>query len=275
MVSRNRGFTLIELLVVIAIIAILAAILFPVFATARQSARGASSQSNLKQISLGVLMYVQDYDETFPMTQTWGRGAVCWGSCSNGQWSSWTFDVAPYIKTAAIFADPLSGPMAKDAWTQLILTDYGYNYTTLSPSKGTTTPWQYAGTAISAINFPASTVMVAGRFGSRDTGSWWYGAGTLVSEGTAEAPVCSPIPAWCFSDWAPNGNYSMLSEEAGLYTGGVSLRKSIQCNLAYTDGHVKFVAPGAGASGTNWFRGILAGAVAIRDANAYQWQLMP
>ena len=61
---RRRGFTLIELLVVIAIIAILAAILFPVFARARENARKANCQSNLKQVSLGLMQYVQDYDET-------------------------------------------------------------------------------------------------------------------------------------------------------------------------------------------------------------------
>ena len=64
--KRKRGFTLIELLVVIAIIAILAAILFPVFAKARAAARKSACQSNLKQISLGFLMYMQDYDEQMP-----------------------------------------------------------------------------------------------------------------------------------------------------------------------------------------------------------------
>src|SRR5690349_8255349 len=64
--SKQRGFTLIELLVVIAIIAILAAILFPVFARAREAARKASCTSNLKQITTGFLMYTQDYDEVFP-----------------------------------------------------------------------------------------------------------------------------------------------------------------------------------------------------------------
>jgi prepilin-type N-terminal cleavage/methylation domain-containing protein len=61
---RTRGFTLIELLVVIAIIAILAAILFPVFARAREAARQTSCLSNLKQLGSGVMMYQQDYDET-------------------------------------------------------------------------------------------------------------------------------------------------------------------------------------------------------------------
>ncbi|MDX1931572.1 MAG: DUF1559 domain-containing protein, partial [Capsulimonadales bacterium] len=66
--EKGSAFTLIELLVVIAIIAILAAILFPVFAQARQKARQAASLSNVKQIALAILMYTQDYDETFPRT---------------------------------------------------------------------------------------------------------------------------------------------------------------------------------------------------------------
>src|SRR5688500_4426112 len=66
MFSRKRAFTLIELLVVIAIIAILAAILFPVFAQAREKARQTSCLSNMKQTGLGLMMYTQDYDETTP-----------------------------------------------------------------------------------------------------------------------------------------------------------------------------------------------------------------
>ena len=71
---KRRGFTLIELLVVIAIIAILAAILFPVFARAREKARQSSCLSNLKQLGLGMLMYVQDYDERFPNGVQIARG---------------------------------------------------------------------------------------------------------------------------------------------------------------------------------------------------------
>ena len=71
-ITRNRkGFTLIELLVVIAIIAILAAILFPVFAKAREKARQASCQSNMKQLGIAFIQYTQDYDERFPSTQFW------------------------------------------------------------------------------------------------------------------------------------------------------------------------------------------------------------
>src|SRR4030088_2532951 len=67
-ILRKRAFTLIELLGVIAIIAILAAILFPVFAQAREKARQTTCQSNLKQIGIAISMYVQDYDEEFPNT---------------------------------------------------------------------------------------------------------------------------------------------------------------------------------------------------------------
>ncbi len=93
----GRGFTLIELLVVIAIIAILAAILFPVFARARENARRASCQSNLKQIGLGVLQYVQDYDENYPVANYTPPG---------GTQRSWRQLIQPYVKSADLFRCP-------------------------------------------------------------------------------------------------------------------------------------------------------------------------
>lgn len=89
----RKGFTLIELLVVIAIIAILAAILFPVFAKVREKARQISCSSNMKEISLGLLQYNQDNDESMPTTNTiWGGG--------------WVGEVYPYVKSKGIYACP-------------------------------------------------------------------------------------------------------------------------------------------------------------------------
>ncbi len=98
---HRRGFTLIELLVVIAIIAILAAILFPVFAKAREKARQSTCASNLKQMSLGVLQYAQDYDEMYPMTRFEGPTIVYWYSTATTKGL-----IDPYIKNSQVFVDP-------------------------------------------------------------------------------------------------------------------------------------------------------------------------
>lgn len=105
MKSIRRGFTLIELLVVIAIIAILAAILFPVFAQARDKARQASCLSNMKQLGTAAMMYVQDYDEQFPAYGVdAGGNEISWGKYY------WMFMFQPYIKGyAANWNKPRSG----------------------------------------------------------------------------------------------------------------------------------------------------------------------
>ena len=107
---QRSGFTLIELLVVIAIIAILAAILFPVFAQARSKARQATATSDAKQLSLAILMYAQDYDETFPRCG-WGCQTHAddpsipiglQNSCGVSEWQDVT---QPYIKNTQIVRD--------------------------------------------------------------------------------------------------------------------------------------------------------------------------
>ena len=95
---HQKGFTLIELLVVIAIIAILAAILFPVFARAREKARAASCLSNMKQIGLAVLQYSQDYDEYFPAWGVWDTSVGNWLYIYNA--------LAPYMKNLQIIDCP-------------------------------------------------------------------------------------------------------------------------------------------------------------------------
>ncbi|MFP3902736.1 MAG: DUF1559 domain-containing protein [Armatimonadota bacterium] len=102
----RRGFTLIELLVVIAIIAILAAILFPVFARAREKARQSSCLSNTKQIGLSLLMYAQDYDETLPRSGGYRSPTVLaeWGG-----YVYWFMEIEPYMKNRQILDCPSAG----------------------------------------------------------------------------------------------------------------------------------------------------------------------
>jgi prepilin-type N-terminal cleavage/methylation domain-containing protein/prepilin-type processing-associated H-X9-DG protein len=111
MKKLRKAFTLIELLVVIAIIAILAAILFPVFAQARESARMASCLSNMKQIGLSLRMYATDYDETYPnIYQGWSVAPNQVAAGSNEGWM-WKNAVQPYIKNKGIWNCP-SNPVA-------------------------------------------------------------------------------------------------------------------------------------------------------------------
>jgi prepilin-type N-terminal cleavage/methylation domain-containing protein/prepilin-type processing-associated H-X9-DG protein len=102
---RRSAFTLIELLVVIAIIAILAAILFPVFAQAREKARQSGCLSNLKQIGTGIMMYIQDYDEAYPCN--WYGGL--WPSTPDGKQYKWMDAIYPYVKNEGVFTCPSDG----------------------------------------------------------------------------------------------------------------------------------------------------------------------
>ena len=103
--AAKSGFTLIELLVVIAITAILAAILFPVFARARENARRASCQSNLKQLGLGLLQYVQDYDEKYPAKPSSGFGTA-YQIAAVDDTGAWGNQITSYVKSTQIFQCP-------------------------------------------------------------------------------------------------------------------------------------------------------------------------
>src|SRR5688500_12259006 len=109
MTRKRTGFTLIELLVVIAIIAILAAILFPVFAQAREKARQSGCLSNLKQIGTGIMMYTQDYDEAYPCN--WFGGL--WPSTPDGKAYKWMDAIYPYVKNEQVFSCPSDGGTRK------------------------------------------------------------------------------------------------------------------------------------------------------------------
>jgi prepilin-type N-terminal cleavage/methylation domain-containing protein/prepilin-type processing-associated H-X9-DG protein len=165
--ARKRGFTLIELLVVISIIALLAAILFPVFSRARENARRASCQSNLKQIALGILQYTHDYDERFPNRGA-GVPAVMGSGCEryggyNGMncappTAGWGAVIQPYIKSWQVYQCP-SEPTrwttgtgrdnALDYFINLSLGPYLFN------SNDTTGP----GLHVSELTSPSNTIL--------------------------------------------------------------------------------------------------------------------
>jgi prepilin-type N-terminal cleavage/methylation domain-containing protein/prepilin-type processing-associated H-X9-DG protein len=214
---RRRAFTLIELLVVIAIIAILAAILFPVFARAREQARKASCQSNLKQIGLGVAMYVQDYDETYPIATMYGNPAAS---------VRWYGMLDPYIKNEQVFVCPTAGKIQYSG-------GYGWNIGGLG-SNGTV---GYSG------------------FGYNNSTGWYTPSGTgpvklsEVEEASASIIVTDPAS----NAYSANGLYAigysnssyipvLHGGQVGPFTGTATTPPLTGGgNYLFADGHVKFL----------------------------------
>jgi prepilin-type N-terminal cleavage/methylation domain-containing protein/prepilin-type processing-associated H-X9-DG protein len=152
---RNSAFTLIELLVVIAIIAILAAILFPVFAQAREKARQTACLNNLKQIGTAAMMYTQDYDETW----------VPWGAYQNGTGTNplYIYRLDPYIKSLNNASDNRTGVWICPSADRPLpyQNSYGYNYLVLGYLTSTTTGYigRYNTPApVADLQAPADTV---------------------------------------------------------------------------------------------------------------------
>ena len=214
--TRNqRGFTLIELLVVIAIIAILAAILFPVFAQAREKARTISCLSNMDQINLGLMMYVQDYDEEFPEERLYMDPPT-------NLHDTWRAVIIPYTKSDQIYICPsaswsrnefswmqggggddgclMDGTMTRADWQKGYyhsMSNYAYNGDVFNISGARPLAW---------IQSPASLIDIV------ETRDFWPDLGT-----------------WTFS-WNYNANGGSLPF---WHTGGG--------NYGFADGHVKWM----------------------------------
>ncbi len=238
----GRGFTLIELLVVIAIIAILAAILFPVFARAREKARQASCQSNLKQLALGMMMYVQDYDEKFPV---WNRyeGADLWPLAPPAA-------IFPYVKNVQIYECPSAdGYFDQTApyFPSPVPADWGDHWSVYSFHR---TPPQYAfpgpvsrgygwnerlfhagyvgtrGLSLARVTQPAETLMIG------DAVHMFGGRGAFVFANLC----CDSRIGWC------DGRLDGIDASTGDPTTSWGSRHNEGSNLAFADGHVKWMS---------------------------------
>ncbi|HOS92799.1 MAG TPA: DUF1559 domain-containing protein [Armatimonadota bacterium] len=237
--SRCRGFTLIELLVVIAIIAILAAILFPVFAKAREKARQASCQSNLKQIGLALMQYAGDYDDCYPVGRTWCNYA---NAAQNLQYF---VQLQPYCKNWQVFACPScranncsNGSIPHHAVNAMI--SAGYAPSTFSLSYGYSeamwNAWRPNGDyGINCGGFPTNRHKMA----------------------NIPTPATAPIIADCYGllnngariGWA---NVCAAACNADRQVDG-NTRHNGGSNVCFGDGHVKFF--NARACVTNWDTG--------------------
>jgi prepilin-type N-terminal cleavage/methylation domain-containing protein/prepilin-type processing-associated H-X9-DG protein len=198
----RKGFTLIELLVVIAIIAILAAILFPVFAKAREKARQASCLSNVKQLGLGIMSYAQDYDEKLPPRYYRFDPAVPGGP----NWCDHL--VQPYIKNTQVIMCPSTTGKS-----------YGYNQ-------------QYINmVSIGSIVSPAETVMLAEvKKSFNDTGTTGWDLSVFPPSTFGNPPS---IPATDEDDMPVTGDPIYAPRARGVHNGGG--------NIGFCDGHAKWM----------------------------------
>ena len=219
---KRPGFTLIELLMVIAIISLLAAILFPVFVRARENARRATCQSNLKQMSLGILQYVQDDDEYYPLWSQCVNGNTCSGS--NG----WVRAIQSYVKNEEIFQCPSEltppGPGLAAANPATNESDYFYNFNiggnANNDSMGQSRP-------SSLFVYTADTIMVGD---NRSGGEYIYAN-------------CPPVNS-CENSTLDGQNYYQYGTSGNIVDPTAPTRHmNSGANYGFADGHVKFLQP--------------------------------
>jgi len=231
--TRAQGFTLIELLVVIAIIAILAAILFPVFAQAREKARQISCTSNEKQLGLAVLQYIQDNDEHMPSGVDQNATSTTDYQLGGG----WSSEIYPYDKSTGLYHCPDDATPVNGA---VVPVSYFFN-SNLSGAGNTG--------AIASIGSPASTVML-----SEDSGA----ANDVTNNATAKPGDAVGNGASNLYSPAANGAIYATGPLGGLGStfGPGSSASTPQhakngANYLLGDGHVKFLKPEKVSPGLN------------------------
>ena len=211
----RSAFTLIELLVVIAIIAILAAILFPVFARARENARRSSCQSNLKQIGLGVMQYTQDYDEKFPLPSDFGLGM---------RTMIWDASIQPYIKSVQVLQCPSESNPQKGVW-EPGFSDYAYNKVLTRYVSAAGGAYD-TGKSLAELEVSASSIMLS-ESSMRD--AWVNLQPRYVGPDNGES--CSGIIG--LSGTGDCSDLAAMDRTAG--------RRHLEgANYLFADGHVKF-----------------------------------
>jgi prepilin-type N-terminal cleavage/methylation domain-containing protein/prepilin-type processing-associated H-X9-DG protein len=202
MSHRRAGFTLIELLVVIAIIAILAAILFPVFAQAREKARATSCLSNMKQLNTAMSMYMQDWDERFPNWRTLVPKSV---EHPNAK-ITWVENMQPYCKNKNIWVCPSDNTPGRNATNPATQNSYWLNaYVFLWSGYS---PKHPPSVTLAEIRYPATTIVFT-EGPANDGQHVWPG----------------PPTEWC-------GTQAGCRESQERHSGGI--------HFAFADGHVKW-----------------------------------
>ena len=264
MTQRRAGFTLIELLVVIAIIAILAGLIFPVFAQAKIAAMKTTSLSNVKQITLGSLMYATDVDDGLPI---YANGSVYDVGKPAPRVDTWVWTTQPYIKNMGVMIDPLMGDPhhlfgqnSGEYWLQSIYPDYGVNYVFLAPYKKnpkTGLCTESGSVTTSGASHPSSTIFYTTSFhpnldesyapsgGYADCGSWVVTAPAMLSILKNDATYC----VWPGMDWA---KHPVGFNDGKPFPAEVAARYSNGSVTAMLDGHAQYLKLDQMAAGTDW-----------------------